>query len=141
MTPEGTLESSVKQLLDAGSHQGSSVSNDRPRFFVIDGATLALQPTRELRQAFPPASNQHGRGVWPIVNMAVAHELETACALRPVIGPMYGPQAVSETRLACQCVERLPDGSCVMADSGFSIFFFADYCRQHGHPFFIPLNR
>lgn len=185
MTPEGTLESSVKQLLDSGSNllpknkrvsektlssntaaysrarkrvslesvhwlcdqvassiirQSPVASPDDPAFYVIDGTTLALQPTGELRKAYPPASNQFGPGVWPIVNMAVAHELESGCALRPEIGPMYGDQAVSETRLACQCVERLPDGSAVMADSGFGIFFFAYHCKQHGHPFLLRLT-
>jgi len=109
-------------------------------WFVIDGTTLALQPTGDLRQAYPPASNQFGPGVWPIVNMAVAHELESGCALRPEIGPMYGAQAVSETKLAGQCIERLPSGSCVMADSGFGIFFFAAHCHRHGHPFLLRLT-
>jgi hypothetical protein len=183
MTPEGTLESSVKQLLDSGSsllpknkrvlektlspntaafskarkrvpleavewlcdQVASSLIRQYPaspggRWFAIDGTTLALQPTGELRQAYPPASNQFGRGVWPIVNIAVAHELESGCALRPEIGPMYGDQAVSETKLACQCVERLPDGSFVLADSGFGIFFFAYHCWQHGHPFLLRLT-
>lgn len=183
MTPNGTLESSVKQLLDSGSsllpknkrvsektlssntaafsrarkrvplesvnwlcdqvassiirHSPAASPND---FYVIDGTTLALQPTGELRKAYPPASNQFGPGVWPIVNMAVAHELESGCALRPEIGPMYGDQAVSETKLACQCVDRLPDGSSVMADSGFGIFFFAYHCQQRGHPFLLRLT-
>lgn len=185
MTPEGTLESSVKQLLDSGSnllpHNNKRVtektlspntaafSNARKRlplncaywlhdqvatsiisrytptsagirFFVIDGTTVSLTPTGELRKAFPPATNQHGSGVWPIVNMAVAHELESGCALRPEFGPMYGENAISETRLACKCVERLPEGSAVMADSGFGIFFFAYHCRQHGHPFLLRLT-
>jgi hypothetical protein len=185
MTPEGTLESSVKQLLDSGSHllpknkrvlektlspntgafskarkrvplesvkwlcdqaatsivsRSPTAEGDTPRFYLIDGTTLALQPTGELRKAYPPASNQYGTGVWPIVNMAVAHELESGCALRPEIGPMYGEDAVSETTLACQCVERLPAGSAVMADSGFGIFFFAFHCQQHGHPFLFRLT-
>jgi hypothetical protein len=111
-----------------------------PYFFVIDGTTLALQPTGELRRAYPPASNQHGPGVWPIVNMAVAHELESGCALRPEIGAMYGEQAVSETTLACRCVERLPDDSAVLGDSGFGIFSFAFHCHQFAHPFLLRLT-
>ena len=183
MTPEGTLESSVKQLLDSGSHLlpknkrvlektlspntgafskarkrvpsesvnwlcdqvATSIIRLNPtaealRFYLIDGTTLALLPTGDLRQAYPPASNQYGVGVWPVVNIAVAHELESGCALRPEIGPMYGEQAVSETTLACRCVERLPEGSAVMADSGFGIFFFAFHCQQHGHPFLLRLT-
>lgn len=185
MTPQGTLESTVKQLLESGCEllpenkrvvektlssntagfsrarkripletvdwffdrvawsiirQSQPTSAKDPYFFVIDGTTLALQPTGELRRMYPPASNQFGPGVWPIVNMAVAHELESGCALRPEIGPMYGEQAVSETTLACRCVERLPDGSAVMADSGFGIFSFAFHCQQFGHPFLLRLT-
>jgi len=183
MTPAGTLESSVKQLLDAGSdllpqnkrvvqktlsadtgafskarkrlpvavvewmadQVASSIirlspPSDGLAFYLIDGTTLALQPTGELRRAYPPASNQYGPGVWPIVNLAVAHELESGCALRPEIGPMYGEQAVSETALACRCVERLPEDAAVLADSGFGIFFFAQHCHQRRHPFLLRLT-
>lgn len=185
MTPQGTLESSVKQLLDSGSHlmpknkrvlqktlssntgalskarkrvplkivqwlcdqvassmirRNPPASPDRPDVYLIDGTTLALQPTGELRQAYPPASNQYGPGVWPIVNIAVAHERRSGCALRPEIGPMYGEQAVSEVTLACRCVESLPEGSIAMADSGFGIFFFGFHCQQHGHPFLLRLT-
>lgn len=185
MTPQGTLESTVKQLLNSGSEllpqnkrvlekklssntaayskarkripleavrwffdqvarsiirQSQPSSMEEPYFFVIDGTTLALQPTGELRKVYPPASNQYGPGVWPIVNLAVAHELESGCALQPEVGPMYGEEAVSETTLACRCVERLPDGSAVMADSGFGIFAFAFHCHQFGHPFLLRLT-
>lgn len=185
MTPQGTLESSVKQLLDSGSHlvpknkrvlektlssntgafskarkrvpletvywlcdqvassiirQHASASPDSPDYYLIDGTTLSLQPTGELRETYPPASNQHGPGVWPIVNIAVAHERRSGCALRPEIGPMYGEQAVSEVTLACACVERLPEGSIAMADAGFGIFYFAFNCRQHRHRFLLRLT-
>lgn len=53
---------------------------------------------------------------------------------------MYGENAVSEIRLACKCIERLSEGSAVMADSGFGVFFVAYHCRQIGHPFLLRLS-
>ena len=111
------------------------------QFAVIDGTTLSLAPTGALRKAFPAAENQHGPGLWPIVNIAVAHDLKSGCAMRPEFGPMYGEQAISETRLACQCVERLPKHYAVMADAGFGIFFFAYQCWKHHHPFLFRLTK
>lgn len=184
MTPAGTLESTVKQLLESGSGllrknkrvtektlsantggfsrarkriplevtvwfcdqvTSAIIKQSRPvssgvRYFAIDGTTLALSPTGELRKAFPPAQNQFGSGVWPIVNMAVAHELDSGCALQPEIGPMYGDHAVSETRLACKCVERLPERAAVVADANFGIFSFAFHCQQTQHPFLLRLT-
>jgi len=43
------------------------------RVFLFDGTTITLAPEEELQQAFPPASNQYGEGVWPVVLLVVAH--------------------------------------------------------------------
>jgi hypothetical protein len=66
------------------------------RVFIIDGTTFTLEPTPQLKRAFPPATNQHGETVWPIAMLMVAHELQTGCALLPQVDPMYGPQRSSE---------------------------------------------
>ena len=72
-----------------------------------------------LSALYPPASNQHGEGVWPIVHWAVAHEMASGCALRPEIGAMYGPHAVSEVELGRRLIARIPRKSVVMADCNF----------------------
>jgi len=95
------------------------------RVFVIDGTTITLAPERALRVAFPPASNQFGEGVWPVALLAVAHELESGCAMLPEVGPMYGPQAVSEVELAQACLMRLPADSIILGDANFGIFSVA----------------
>ncbi len=59
-----------------------------------------LRPTDELSKAFPPATNQHGETVWPVLLMLVAHELQSGCALIPEIGAMYGEKNTSEAKLA-----------------------------------------
>jgi len=182
MTPRGTLESTVKQLVERGSsllppnkrveegslslHTGgfsrarkripvdrvrvlfdqvtesilaAGASRSR-RWFLIDGTTLSLQPTPELRAQYPPARNQFGPGVWPIANMVVVHDLETGCALRPETGSMYGAEAVGEVELACRCLSRIPPNSCLLADIAYGIHYFAYQCRQHGHSFLLRLS-
>ena len=111
------------------------------RAFVFDGTTVTLAPEKALRAAFPPASNQHGEGVWPIALLLVAHELESGCALRPEVGPMYGPQAVSEVELARNCIARLPLKSIVMGDINFGIFSMAWAVAQQKQSFLFRLNQ
>jgi hypothetical protein len=45
------------------------------RAFLLDGTTITFEPTPELQEAFPPATNQHGETVWPVALLLVAHEL------------------------------------------------------------------
>jgi Transposase DDE domain len=114
--------------------------NDQ-RVFLIDGTTFTLAPVAELQKEYPPASNQHGEGVWPIAHVALAHELGSGAALAPEIGAMYGQNAVSETRLAQTLMKRLPPKSIVMADAGFGIFSTAYHAKQNGHNFVLRLKK
>lgn len=114
--------------------------NDQ-RVFLIDGTTFTLAPVASLQEAYPPASNQHGQGVWPIANVVLAHELSSGAAMPPEIGAMYGKNAVSETRLAQGLLQRLPPKSIVMADIGFGIFSVAYHANQHGHNFVLRLKK
>jgi hypothetical protein len=130
----------------AGEVSRSIVAASQPLFddrliFLIDGTTIALAPEKELKSAFPPASNQFGEGVWPIALLTVFHELGSGCALLPEIGPMYGPQAVAETELARNGMAKLPADSIVMADSGFGIFGVAYEARRYGHDFLFRMKK
>jgi hypothetical protein len=103
------------------------------RVFLVDGTTFSLASEEALRAIYPPASNQHGQSVWPILHAAVAHELSSGCAVLPEIGAMYGPDAVSEVTLATRLLLRLPARSILLADRAFGIFAFAFAARQAGH--------
>ncbi len=103
------------------------------RVFLFDGTTSALASVPQLRQEFPPATNQHRPSPWPILHWAGAHELSSACALRPEIGAKYGPAAVSEVTLAMRLLARLPPQSVVMADRNFGVFAFFDAAQAAGH--------
>lgn len=113
--------------------EGSPPCWQSRRVFLLDGTTSALASVQRLREEFPPATNQHRASPWPILHWAVAHELASACALRPEIGAKYGPAAVSELTLAVRLLDRLPPGSVVMADRNFGVFAFFHAAQAAGH--------
>jgi hypothetical protein len=106
---------------------------DGRRAFLLDGTTITLPPTPELKAAFPPAINQHGESVWPVALLLMAHEIQSSCALPPEIGAMYGDNNTSEPKLARRIAKRMPTGSIVMADSGYGIFSVAHTMDDAGH--------
>ncbi len=113
----------------------------RPRqTFLLDGTTITLAPTDELRRVFPPATNQHGETVWPVMLMFVAHDLETGCACAPEVGRMYGGKGDSEALLCGRIVKQLPRGSIVMADAGLGIFRVAYESIESRHDILFRLT-
>jgi hypothetical protein len=124
-----------QSLIDA-----SPPTFDGRRVFLFDGTTITLAPEEELQRQYPPASNQHGAGVWPVALLVVAHELASGAALVPAVGAMYGPQAVSETALMRGCLDQLPPDGIVMADAGYGIFAVAWNVDQTGRPFVLRLS-
>src|SRR3954470_11083879 len=98
---------SFNNLYDSLVHTYPSSYRGR-RAFLVDGSTVQLAPTLPLQAAYPPAANQHGSSCWPILHLAVAHELQSGLAVFPEYGPMYGPQARSELSLSAGLLARLP---------------------------------
>ena len=111
------------------------------RAFLIDGTTITLAPTDELREAFPPAANQPGETVWPVAMLLVAHELQSGVALAPEVGAMYGEHNTSEAALAQNLFPRLPDDSIVMADAGFGVFGVAYHATAAGHQILLRMTK
>jgi hypothetical protein len=111
------------------------------RTFIVDGTTMTLSPTSNLRDAYPPATNQHGETVWPVMMLMVAHELQSGCALIPEFGAMYGPDNTSEARQATAIGRRIPTGSLVLADAGFGIFSVAHSMIRTGHDILFRLTK
>lgn len=106
------------------------------RVFLIDGTTLTLRPDNiDLHEAYPPATNQHGSSPWPLVHLVVAHELASGIALPPEVGAKEGPQAVSETSLISDHMQRILSGSVVMADANYGILRVAHAADQADHDF------
>jgi hypothetical protein len=111
------------------------------RAYLIDGTTMTLEPTSSLIEAYPPATNQHGETVWPVMMLMVAHELESGCALIPEFGAMYGPNRTSEAKQAAAVASRIPSGSLVLADAGFGIFSVAWAMVGAGHDVLFRLTK
>jgi hypothetical protein len=114
--------------------------NDR-RAFIIDGTTFKLAPTSELREVYPPSTNQHGETVWPILMLTVAHELRSGAALRPEFGAMYGAKNTSEAKQAMAIAERIPAGSVILADAGYGIFSVVHAMLGRGHDILFRLTK
>lgn len=109
--------------------------------FILDGTTITLAPTPELKAAFPPATNQLGESVWPVALLMVAHELHSGCVLAPEIGAMYGDHNTSESQLARRIAPRIPAGSIVLADSNFGIFSVGFEMVESGHHILFRLSK
>jgi hypothetical protein len=120
------LERLRTHLLESGSPL-------RQRVYLLDGSSLQLEHEPELVQAFPPASNQHGKAHWPVMRLVVLHDLETGLAERPYWGPLNGRQAVSEQALAERAMQHLAAGSVIVGDRNFGIFSTAYSAQQRGH--------
>lgn len=110
------------------------------RVYFFDGTTITLPPEPALTKAFPPASNQHGTGVFPISLLVMAHELSSGCALIPEVGPKYGPNAVSETALVPGLIAQMPHNSIVLADANFGIYWVAYEAHRKGHNFLLRMT-
>jgi len=98
--------------------------------FVVDGSSVELEHDRHLVKQYPPASNQHGQGHWPILRLVVMHDGETGLAQQPRWGPMYGPNAVSEQKLAETAMDSLPTKAVIVGDRNFGIFWMAYAAQQ-----------
>jgi putative transposase len=105
------------------------------RAFFVDGTSLRTPHRPDLKQKFPPSSNQHGESHWPVVKLLVAHDLQTGLALHPVWGAMSGTQAVSEQALFERLLrEVVPAGAIAVGDINFGVFSVAYAADQRQHP-------
>jgi hypothetical protein len=110
------------------------------RVMILDGTTITLPPTPELKKAFPPATNQHGESAWPVAMLMIASELATGCVLVPEVDAMYGENNSSEAAQAERVIDRLPCDALVLADSGFGMFRVAYHCDQRDREFVFRLT-
>ena len=120
---ERVSESLIREYVDQHQRQ----------VFIIDGTTLTTAPTSDLAEAFPPATNQHGESVWPVVMLLMAHELNSGCCMVPEMGAMYGEDRTSEAKMLKTLCSRLPAHSILLADAGFGTFGAAWDSVEAGH--------
>jgi putative transposase len=126
----------IFQQLGARMNQTSSSK----RAFLLDGTSMRLAHSPDLCRLYPPGSNLHGEGHWPLLRVMVAHDLHTGLAMRPEWGPMHGPEAVSEQALLERSIDRLPRGSAVIGDANFGVFSVAWAATTRGYPVLLRLT-
>ena len=102
------------------------------RVYLLDGSSLQLQHEPEIVEAYPPASNQHGKSHWPVLRIVVLHDLRMRLAERPYWGPLNGRHAVSEQTLAERAMQHVPSGSVIVGDRNFGIFATVYHAQQQG---------
>jgi putative transposase len=107
---------------------------------LLDGSSIQLEHFKELLQAYPPPSNQHGQSHWPVMRLVVLHDLSTGLARCPVWGPMNGDQAVSEQALAERALERVEPGTVLMGDRNFGVFSTGWSAARRGLPVLLRLT-
>ena len=110
----------------------SDVATGQRNVLVVDGSSLELDHDRQLLQLYPPATNQHGQGHWPVLRIVVMHDARTGLAQQPCWGPMFGPQAVSEQALAERAMDSVPRDAVIVGDRNFGIFSTAYAAQQRG---------
>jgi hypothetical protein len=108
---------------------------------LLDGTTFSLEPSAELREAFPPPSNQYGPSAWPSLRVVVAHDLSSGLTCRPEYGPAYGEHNECESVLTRRLLLRLRPGSVILGDGNFGIFIIAYGARKSGHDVLLRLSR
>jgi putative transposase len=126
-----------EQLVAKMNHSGSG---QPARAFLLDGSSMRMAHSPALYELYPPGSNQHGEGHWPLLRVLVAHDVRTGLAMRPEWGAMHGPDAVSEQKLLERAIERLPSGSTVIGDANFGVFSVAYAAAQREHPTLLRLT-
>jgi hypothetical protein len=132
--PLSIVEKSCDQIFQQLVAQMGHPMEGAPRAFLLDGSSMRMAHTPELRKTYPPGSNQHGKSHWPLLRVVVAHDLHTGLAMRPQWGAMNGDEAVSEQALLETAIERLPAGATVVGDANFGVFSVAYVAAQRQHP-------
>jgi len=124
LSMETTAQVCDEVLAESRKRIAPELELERP-VMLLDGSSLSVEHSPSFLEAFPPGRNRRGLGHRGIVKWVDLHDVRTGIALRPVRGPMYGPQTVSEQVLARQAVERTPAGGVIVGDGNFGIFSFA----------------
>jgi hypothetical protein len=113
----------------------------RHRLFLLDGSSIELAHTKEIKKQYGLAKNQHGESHWPVMRVAVMHHVATGLALPPEYGAMYGAHATSEQKLSEKLMAALPPSAVLIADRNFGIFSVIWQAVQLRHDVVIRLTK
>jgi len=128
--PLEMIRSLREEFARRGVEEGQAMGLWRSRRVVwVDGTTISLQDTPELRDHFGEWNNQHGPSPFPLarlVNWGIA-------GTRIVIGSAWAPSRISEKELALRGIDCLRVGDVAVMDRNFaSAELFAEVRRRGG---------
>jgi hypothetical protein len=140
--PKMLLERSVEEIIQRlRNHLHEQLGVSTQPVYVLDGSTLQLDSSAELKQAYPPARSARRPSHWPRVLMVVLHDVDTGLAEHPCWGPVHGPEAVSEQALAARVLDPVPPGAVIIGDRNFGVFSVAHAASQRGQKVVIRLTQ
>jgi hypothetical protein len=88
------------------------------RVNLLDGSTLQLRATQELKAHYGVPSNQHGEAHWPLLRTVVGFDVWSGA----VYGLAEGPYRQSEHTLAHQLIGELGPGLVHLGDRNFGVY-------------------
>ena len=139
--PKMLLERSVQEIVQRLRNRlGEELGLAQQPVYVLDGSSLQLECTGELKKAYRPAHTQYGESHWPLLRIVVLQDVETGFAEPPCWGAMCGKNAVSEQALAQKALCALPPGGVIIGDRNFGIFSVAQTAHQNGHRVILRLT-
>lgn len=110
------------------------------RLYLLDGSSVDTAHSSANARAYPPCHNQYGESHWPVLRVAVMHHVNTAMAMAPQFGPMFGSQAVSEQALAMPLIDAMPERGVLIADRNFGVFSVAWQATRREHQVIVRLT-
>jgi len=127
--PKMLMERSVEEIVQRlRNHLHEQLGLARQAVYLLDGSTLKLSSSDELKSTYPPAANKRRPSHWPVLRIVVLHDVDTGMAERPC----WGPQTVSEQELAEQALEAVPPEAVVLGDRNFGVYRIARGTVQRG---------
>jgi len=93
---------------------------------LLDGSTVRLRPWGDIRQEFPPNTNQYGRPYWCLMRVTVCFCALSGAALDCALGSLR----LSEQAMASQLILRSLAGCLFLGDRNFGVFRVAQVARH-----------
>ena len=107
--------------------------------FLADGSSVSAPHEAEILKRYPASRNKR-ECYWPVIRTVTCHHLFSGVAIRPSVGPMYGPERVSEQALYKEQMTRVPANSIIVADGNFGTFACAYHATSAGHDVVVRLS-
>lgn len=111
------------------------------RAYLLDGTSFTVRRTKESFAKYSPKKDSRRVPQTSQVKCSCIVDLFTGVAVSPGFGPLAGADAVGETTLGKQMLERLAEPGVVIADAGFGIFGVTWAAHKRKHDVLVRLSK